>query len=179
MRTRRDIEEHVEQLLQKHGITKAPVSVDLIAKSEGLPIIESSLKAEVSGALIQSQGISGIAVNSSHHPNRRRFTIAHELAHFLLEHKGQEDHIDWQFTIIRRDGVSSEASDFQEIEANFYAASLLMPKQMIRADVSQNMRYNGEPEASDDEIQLLARKYQVSESAMRYRLINLGLLSPL
>ena len=179
MRTRRDIEEQVEQLLRKHGISGAPVPVDAIAKSEGLPVIEASLKAEVSGALIQSQGMSGIAVNSSHHPNRRRFTVAHELAHFLLAHEGKEDHIDWQFTIIRRDGVSSVASDFQEIEANFFAASLLMPKQLVRDDVSRNVRYNGEPDADQDEIQLLARKYQVSESAMRYRLINLGLLSPL
>jgi Zn-dependent peptidase ImmA (M78 family) len=179
MRTRREIEEQVERLLQKHGINDAPVPIDLIAKSEGLPVIETSLKAEVSGALIQSHGVSGIAVNSSHHPNRRRFTVAHELAHFLLAHEGKEDHIDWQFTIIRRDGVSSEASDFQEIEANFFAASMLMPKQMIREDVSRNVRYNGEPDASEDEIQLLARKYQVSESAMKYRLINLGLLSPL
>src|SRR5260370_41830664 len=128
MRTRRDIENLVEQLLQKHGISEAPVPVHTIAKSEGLSVVEASLNAEVSGALVRTQGLSGIAVNSSHHPNRRRFTVAHELSHFLLDHKGKEDHIDWQFTIIRRDGVSSEASDFQEIEANFFAASLLMPK---------------------------------------------------
>jgi Zn-dependent peptidase ImmA (M78 family) len=179
MRSRREIEDCVQQLLRKHHISQPPVPVDAIATAEGLPILETSLAGDVSGALVRSRGLIGIAVNSQHHPNRRRFTIAHELAHFLLNHEGKENHIDWQFTVIRRDGVSSEASDSQEMEANFFAATLLMPKELIRSDLAENLGYNGEPSASESEIQKLARKYQVSDTALRYRLMNLGLLSML
>jgi len=141
--------------------------------------LETSLTGDVSGALVRNKGLSGIAVNNQHHPNRRRFTIAHELAHFLLDHEGKDNHIDWQFTVIRRDGVSSEASDSQEIEANFFAASLLMPKELLRSDLSSRLGYNSEAGINDAEIQILARKYQVSDTALKYRLMNLGLLSML
>lgn len=179
MRTRREIEEKVDKLLRRHEISTAPVDVDAIARNEGLSIAEIALDGEVSGALLRRGRTGGIAVNSAHHLNRRRFTVAHETAHFILDHKGEEDHFDWQFTVIRRDGLSSEASDAQEIEANFFAASLLMPKEMVRKDMEILARQIGDSEVSEIHIRNLARKYLVSEAAMRYRLMNLSLISML
>lgn len=178
MKTRQEIEERVSDLLRKHGILQPPIPVKKIATDEGLPIIEHSLQADVSGALIKSQGVSAIAVNSAHHSNRRRFTVAHELAHSLLSHKGDQDHVDWKFTVLRRDGKSSEAIDVEEIEANAFAANLLMPKEFVLRDARQLAGMSGEIELSRQHLAFLARKYQVSESAMNYRLINLGLISP-
>jgi Zn-dependent peptidase ImmA (M78 family) len=169
----------VQQLLRKHHVSQPPIPVDAIARAEGLKILETSLAGDVSGALVRSKGLSGIAVNNQHHPNRRRFTIAHELGHHALNHEGKDNHIDWRFTVIRRDGVSSEASDSQEIEANFFAASLLMPKDLLRSDLASRLGYDAESGISDAEIQILARKYQVSDTALKYRLMNLGLLSML
>ena len=179
MSTRREIEETVSGLLKRHQIYGAPVPVDRIATEEGLPIIEHALQGEVSGALISSNGVSAIAVNSAHHLNRRRFTIAHELAHSKLCHKGDQDHIDWKFTVLRRDGKSSEASDVQEIEANMFAANLLMPREFLSKDLKLQAGSNGEVELSNEQLSALARKYQVSETAMNFRLINLGLISPI
>jgi Zn-dependent peptidase ImmA (M78 family) len=179
MRTRREIEERVAILLRKHQVSGAPVSVDVVAIAEGVPIVEHAFRGDVSGALIKSNGVSGIAVNSSHPLNRRRFTIAHELAHFLLAHKGNEDHVDWKFTVLRRDGKSSEASDIEEIEANSFAANLLMPKEFLLKDLRLQAGSNGEVELSKDQLSALARKYQVSEIAMNFRLINLGFISPI
>lgn len=177
--SRRDIEEKVAELLDKHGISRVPIPVERIAEAEGIPVVEMPFKSDVSGALIRSHGTSGIAVNAAQHPNRKRFTIAHELAHYLFDHKDQnEDHIDWKFTIIRRDGKSSEASDVQEIEANAFAACLLMPVQFLRADLNDQVGFSGEAELDDSQLQALARKYRVSEMALRYRLANLGLISP-
>jgi Zn-dependent peptidase ImmA (M78 family) len=177
--SKQDVEKKVSELLDRHGITSAPIPVERIAQAEGIPIVEMHFKSEVSGALIRSNGVSGIAVNAAQHQNRKRFTIAHELAHFLFEHKGlDEDHIDWKFTVIRRDGKSSEASDVQEIEANSFAASLLMPVQFLRADLNDQVGFSGEAELDDSQIKSLARKYRVSEMALRYRLANLGLISP-
>jgi Zn-dependent peptidase ImmA (M78 family) len=172
---RLQIEDLVSELLQKHETFSPPIPVDVIATAEGLPIVETEMDADVSGALIRSRDLVGIAVNAQQAPVRKRFTIAHELGHFLLDHQ-DKDHLDWEFTVIRRDGKSSEAEDDQEIAANFFAATLLMPRQMLRADVERSKRFNGEARLDDPEIALLAKKYRVSDTAMRYRLQNLSLL---
>lgn len=179
MRSRREIEKLVSQILRKLEINAPPVPVEEIAVAQGLPVIESPFASDVSGALIRTDGLAGIAVNGTQHPNRKRFTIAHELGHYLLEHEGEGDHLDWKFTVLRRDGNSSEANDTQEMEANFFAASLLMPRDCLRRDLSLRASFNGEAELQQDDILVLAKKYQVSEKAMSYRLINLGLISPI
>jgi Zn-dependent peptidase ImmA (M78 family) len=173
--TRPQIEDEVTALLDKHEIRSAPVPVELIARVEGLPIVETDMDDDISGALIRNGDLKGIAVNATQAPVRKRFTIAHELGHYILDHV-DNDHLDWQFTVIRRDGRSSEAEDFQEIAANFFAASLLMPKHFLREDVEQSKRFNGEFRIEDTDVQFLARKYNVSEAAMRYRLQNLGFM---
>jgi Zn-dependent peptidase ImmA (M78 family) len=174
--TRKQIEQQVSDLLIEHAIDSVPVPVEAIARAEGLPIVETEMEADVSGALIRSGDLQGIAINASQAPVRKRFTVAHELAHFLLDHV-DKDHVDWQFTVIRRDGRSSEAEDDQEIAANFFAASLLMPKHLLRQDVERHKRFDGEIQLDDSDVLLLAKKYKVSEAAMRYRLQNLSFMS--
>lgn len=174
MKTRRDIERLVALLLEKHSITEAPVPVERIANAEGLPIIQTAYGGDVSGALIRTHDLVGIAVNATHHPNRQRFTVAHELAHYKLQHDGE--HVDRDFTIIRRDDKSSEANDWLEIEANAYAASLLMPREFLLRDLRVN--FKGDFDFSDEHLATIAKKYKVSTSALNYRLINLGLISP-
>lgn len=179
MRSRREIEQIALQLIRRHKITTPPIPIDAIATSEGLRIVEAPFPGEISGALIRSGGTSGIAVNGAQHKNRQRFTIGHELAHHLLDHKGEQDHLDWKFTILRRDGKSSEGSDTDEMEANFLAASLLMPKDLLRQDLTILADSNGELDLQPQQIQTLAKRYLVSEKAMTYRLINLGFISPI
>ncbi|MDR3793578.1 MAG: ImmA/IrrE family metallo-endopeptidase [Terracidiphilus sp.] len=179
MRPRVDIEQRVASLLVEHGITEPPIPAAIIAKNSGLHVIESPIPGEVSGALLRTRGMTVIAVNSGHHPNRRRFTIAHELGHYFLNHEGEKEHLDWTFTVLRRDGRSSEATDDGEIEANFFAANLLMPKAFLREDISQLARFNGEVVLSQSDVLSLARRYEVSELAMTYRLISLGFIDPI
>jgi Zn-dependent peptidase ImmA (M78 family) len=174
MRNRPDIEGLVASLLERHSITDPPVPVERIASAEGVPIIETVYGGDVSGALIRANGLVGIAVNAAHHPNRRRFTVAHELAHFKLEHEGE--HVDRDFTVLRRDGKSSEANDSLEIEANAFAACLLMPRAFLLRDLRAN--FNGDFDSSDEHLGAIAKRYRVSVSALKYRLINLGLISP-
>jgi Zn-dependent peptidase ImmA (M78 family) len=54
-----------------------------------------------------------------------------------------------------------------------------MPKDLLRSDLASRLGYDAESGISDAEIQILARKYQVSDTALKYRLMNLGLLSML
>jgi Zn-dependent peptidase ImmA (M78 family) len=178
MTTRAEIEQRVAALLAKHGIKEPPVPVRKIAVAEGLHIIESSVNGDVSGALVRDDDFAAIAINVNNHPNRQRFTIGHELAHFCLDHEGEKEHIDWQFTVLRRDGRSSDATDARETEANYFAASLLMPREYVRADVAQLAGFNGEVALDELEIRRLAVRYEVSPLAMTYRLVSLGLIDP-
>src|ERR1700733_14736484 len=167
MRTRREIESRVSDLLVKHAIISPAVDVEGIARAEGVTIIEHPFPGDVSGALIRNELGSAIAVNASQHSNRVRFTIAHELAHFLFNHTGDnEDHVDWDFSIIRRDRKSSEASDTREIEANMFAANLLMPRQFLDKDVALLVSADGKVQLPDDRVRSLASRYRVSEAAM-------------
>jgi Zn-dependent peptidase ImmA (M78 family) len=66
--------------------------------------------------------------------------------------------------------VSSQGTDDDEREANFFAASLLMPKQFLEEDLA------GEDYVDlldDDFLSELARKYGVSSQALVNRLKNL------
>lgn len=176
--TRQQIEAIVESILVENGVSSPQVHVELLARTKGLHIVEQPMDTDISGALVSLGDHShGIAVNAVQAPVRKRFTVAHELGHLLLEHIPEQDHLDWSFTIIRRDGRSSEANDFQEIEANFFAASLLMPKRMLRKDVEARRGFHGEVSIDEAEISRLAKRYGVSRVAMQYRLMNLGILS--
>lgn len=174
MRTRK-IETIVRELLQEHKVETPPVPVDDIARKLGAEIRYLPFKGEggISGMLFRQEKEAVIGVNSLHHPNRQRFTIAHEIGHMLL-HRGSDIYIDKTlFTFNLRDDVSSEASNRDEIEANCFAAELLMPKQMLLSDL------RGQETDLENEEDLLdvARKYRVSLQAMTFRLTNLGLIS--
>lgn len=166
-------EEEARRLLSEklRGLVKPPVPVPELAERLGIKILVTTLQPSVSGALINDGGKCFIAVNSAHHRNRQRFTIAHEIGHYWLEH-GMGEHVDREFTVLMRDENSSTAEDANEIAANQFAAALLMPKEfMLREFVKLG--------AFDDEaITRLALRYQVSELALQLRLRNLGLLQP-
>lgn len=159
----------VDRLLEKNGVTSAPVPVEKIAKSEGMIITKKRLDDDTAGFLLRSGGAKFIGVNQTQAPTRQRFTIAHELGHALL-HDGEELHIDKNFRINFRDVVSSLASNVEEIESNTFAAWLLMPSQFLMKQItSEHLDIdNGE------EVEKLARRYLVSPQAMTYRLANLA-----
>lgn len=167
------VSDAVRKALEIRPLT-VPVDVEAIARDFGIdvrfqpfPETESDL---LSGCLVRtSEGQVIIGVNARHHSNRQRFTIAHELGHFLL-HAGKVEpvHVD---RVFYRGPGSSDGKDPIEIEANEFAAKLLMPAAQLERDAE-------DLEALDDEdtIRDLAGKYAVSVQAMTLRLAGLGLL---
>jgi Zn-dependent peptidase ImmA (M78 family) len=120
-------------------------------------------------------GSGVIGVNSEHPKTRQRFTIAHEIGHLLL-HGEEEFHIDEKAPLALRDEVSSQAIDPREIEANQFAAELLMPDTLVRASVGALIAAEANITA-EDAIERLAREYRVSPLAMTHRLSNLRIIS--
>lgn len=167
------------RLLEQHGNGVIPVDVEVIARSLGATIIYEPFDGNLSGSLIKEAGSTPvIAINTSHHPNRQRFSIAHELGHLQLHAtRKKEDHVflDRPFRALRSE-VSSLGTDRREVEANAFAAALLMPEVAVFKAAARLVREGrDEPAALASE---LASSFGVSEQAMTYRLINLGLLEP-
>src|SRR5208282_4373426 len=82
-----DIERAAQKLLEASEVTRAPIPVEELANALKIDVRYSEGSDDVSGALIRNADAVVIAVNSAQHENRQRFTIAHELGHFLL-HRG-------------------------------------------------------------------------------------------
>jgi Zn-dependent peptidase ImmA (M78 family) len=164
------LQERVKQLLQANGIRKAPVDVEQVARHLGLLIRRTPGNDDLSGFFLrQGDGKSIIGVNTVHHPNRQRFTIAHEIGHFLFHNFG-DVHVD-QSVFKERNKNSTTGEDRQEIEANRFAAELLMPESFLR----QDLRNFGVHDLHDDRaLRQLAKSYQVSVQAMTTRLITWG-----
>jgi Zn-dependent peptidase ImmA (M78 family) len=165
------LKETVERLLKKSRITKPPIPIERIAEDHGLDVRLAPFDGDLSGALIRSEDETYIGVNSSHHPNRQRFTIAHELAHYFL-HTGLRVHIDKDFWVNWRDENSSKAVKWEEIEANRFASELLMPTDFVIRDINRLRRLDSHTP------QFLAKRYKVSPQAMQIRLTILGLVVP-
>lgn len=167
---RSKIQAMVEKLLADNGITETPVPLSRIAKAYNVRISVDSLDGDLSGFLYRDTNQAVIGVNNHHSQTRQNFTIAHELGHFLL-HDQEQLHVDHQFRVLLRNDLSSQGIDDAEREANFFAASLLMPKTFLEKDL-EGTEYVDLFE--DDFLSDLARKYCVSTQALVNRLKNLN-----
>jgi hypothetical protein len=181
-------EKAAAQLLKSTGLQTVPVPVERIAKYLGAQVQFAPFDGDLSGLIYREEDEAGapvatiIGINSSHAPTRRRFTLAHEIGHFVLGHLDGETlgqmHIDRKFKA--RDARSSQAVDPQEIDANAFAAALLMPAQLLREDFKK-FRFDSIEcfDYEDDELaSALAERYNVSLQAMLIRLYRLGLVDP-
>ncbi len=169
----RAIKSKVKELLQKCGTTQAPIEVENVASVLGIAVSRTPTEDDISGFLLRNpDGSAVIGINALHHPNRQRFTIAHEIGHFEL-HKHDQVHVD-RSIIKLRNSASSKGEDPEEIEANGFAAELLMPEEFLRKDLSASAFTDLNDERR---MQQLAKKYQVSVQAMTNRLVSLGYLT--
>jgi hypothetical protein len=139
----------------------APVDVGQIAEALGLGLWESSnLSDGVSGKLMRDPANGGksgysIIVNSADAHVRKRFTVAHEIAHYILHRDliGNELVDDSLF----RSGLTTS----EEAQANRLAADILMPRHLLNEIA---------PAPFDKSPEFLSKRFQVSEQAMRIRL---------
>lgn len=132
------------------------------------------MDATQSGMTFRQDDLVVIGINAAHHPRRQRFTLAHEIGHVRL-HPGRPLTVDSSIRVDFRDGVSSLATDSEEIEANAFGAALLMPATAVRAQV-RALHDNGQ-RSRERLVADLSAIFDVSIEAMGYRLINLGLSS--
>jgi Zn-dependent peptidase ImmA (M78 family) len=163
------IDQITDGLLRDARTTAAPVPIEDIVRARGITIRTMDLK-EVSGLVVRDGSVTVIGVNRAHPLTRRRFTIAHELAHALL-HEGKEVRYDTDFRVDFRSEESSLGVNVEEMEANFFAASILMPRRFLEADPLMS---DLDVEDATATVKMLAARYKVSTHAMSIRLGNLA-----
>ncbi len=149
----------IEGLLKMAKIKEAPVDLEKIAKVLGFKVIRYPFHDKLRGKITIVDGIKVIGVNKTHSAASQRYTIAHELGHYLNGHehyeKSYEDNEHPYF----------DHNFQQEKEADLFAAELLMPKPYLETDLQK----------LGLDISILKEKYQVSEQALWIRLTSSGL----
>ena len=157
-------------LLNRHGVKAAPVPIERIVKSCGIRVEYAPLDSELSGLAHIRDDVPIVGINTLHAPTRRRFTLAHELAHVQLHRHELERAVHVDRGSLRRDALAAAGVDRIEIEANTFAAELLMPTELLRSALKGRS-----VDLEDDRaVAALAKRFKVSDAAMRYRLSSLG-----
>ncbi|HMH70038.1 MAG TPA: ImmA/IrrE family metallo-endopeptidase [Candidatus Saccharimonadales bacterium] len=161
-------------ILNEHNLNAVPVKVEKLAKLIGAEVKRDNLKSSLSGFAVQKHGSKFIGINSNESAERQRFTIAHEIGHLFL-HKKDSVNYDLDGAMLFRDGHSKQGTDVKEIEANRFAAELLMPEVGLRQRLAAAgvVDLVGEDVKTSKLISKLAKEYQVSTQAMSIRLTTL------
>lgn len=171
--SRDDIQKMADDLLKKYNMRTVPIDVEGLCKKIGITIriidfdeIEKVTNQKISGAIINNSSDDDsdnvhknatIYVKEKDIPTRRRFTIAHELGHEYLHIMDDPDR-----KIISFRSLSNK----REKQADAFAAELLMPADLVKKEYDKTFF----PTSS-----YLANVFNVSRSAMQYRLDELGL----
>jgi len=171
------IDKAARRLLEQSQALALPVNLDAIADFLGFTVLTKPLEEEYSGFLAVAE--KTIVVNSQHSPVRRRFTAAHEIGHYQLHRKKKPNlpaFIDRAVYFRRASGDDGNEVDRRmEMEANAFAAGLLMPECLLEEYLDKHPDVDLGQTAG---IKQMADEFDVSRPAMEYRLRNLGFLLP-
>jgi Zn-dependent peptidase ImmA (M78 family) len=166
-----------ERLVDSLGLgSSAPIDVERIASELDLEVVHDNLGPGVSGLLVTNSHGACIVVQESDAPNRQRFSIAHEIGHYVLRHQftaGEHVHVDKGNFVSMRGPSASSGENQMEVEANQFAASLLMPSKLVTSRCRELSRGGV---VFDQHVTELANEFRVSEQAMTIRLTTLGIL---
>lgn len=165
------IEERAESLLTKFELFRVPIDVFRCADLLGIDVKPAEMEPDMSGVFIKKENVPYIRYNSKDSPARQRFTIAHEIGHFLLHAKSNSLFVDKTEKVMYRNAQSSTGELLKEREANAFAAALLMPRKLVQQTASDLSKYELE-----NFVYSLSVRFQVSDYAMGIRLSNMGLL---
>lgn len=135
--------------------------VDLVHNIPGVSMEYVEMDSTLSGSLSKREGTWVIKVNKFHSETRQRFTIAHELGHFIYHKDDDVDEHEFVDTTFFRGMTSNNL----EYTANRFASELLMPEDDVRKLIdTDHIRSIAE----------LASKFGVSSAAMLYRVKELN-----
>jgi predicted transcriptional regulator len=153
-----EIRRQAARLLQSAGVSREPVSLRDVVSALNLEVVRRAGEPFSCEAALEPVGDGHqIVLRGATSQQRRRFTIAHEVGHFVLHPQ--------RLAPLRGGDPGNAAWQQQEREADQFAAELLMPEELVREAVVRH---------GPDAVRL-ADRFEVSRAAMQTRLSRLGL----
>ncbi|MDX3973257.1 ImmA/IrrE family metallo-endopeptidase [Shinella sp.] len=148
---------------------RPPVDVVGAIRALGILYREEPMRQDQSGYFQKSGNYYTIGVNANESPQRKRFTAAHELGHYVLHRdllqNGQ--HLDRLFSgPFEATSGPNRISPYHEVQANRFAADILMPAALVSQRFQRLM-----------DVGAVAAEFGVSPSALKIRLKNLNLIA--
>lgn len=158
----------VEEILKKQENMEFPIDPIKISNYFGLKVKSGEFSdSDISGMI--NAKTKEIFIASSEPVTRQRFSVAHELGHYILHYQGKDtmpDEYNAELHVSYRDSVSSLGFSHKEMEANYFAACLLMPEHEIKKQWNNKQ-----------DINYVANYFFVSQVALTFRLQFLGLIN--
>ena len=154
-----------QKILKEIQINNPPVDINNILQHLGINLLPYAFPEKVSAILLKENNMFVVGVNDKHHPNRQRFSIAHEIGHYLLGHYRDVFVDTTEIAEGRFDILDTIQNKVQEQEANYFAGELLIPTDMIKKDF---VRIHN--------VEEIAKLYKVSKEALWVRLLKLKLV---
>lgn len=166
MKSNANLEQYSEQILRENDLLSAPVDITKLIKKMGVIKHDHVLEPDVWGMAVTEGTQKIISINTNQSETRKRFTMAHELAHIIFD---TEIAINVDKKVYYRNGLS----DWREKRANFFASCILIPQCLL---IPELKKISPTGSISEEEIDSLAKKFKVSPQAMCIRLERLGQL---
>ena len=158
------IERITIDLLNRHNYIDDMVDIANIVRQQNYNVFIDDLDNNISGYVDHEN--REVVLNKNETPERRRFTLAHELGHIILNSNNRIQHRD----NILNNQLDIYANDDKEVEANYFAGCILMPRNVFIRE------FNSIKGDIDYKIQKLAYYFGVSKLAVNVRANVLNLI---
>lgn len=147
-----------KKIINKLGVKNPPVIlrvvVDLLRQTSDLEVCKWQFGENVDGIQISEGDSFIIGYNQEKHVHRQRFTVAHEIGHLVLGHTQNNYNFDL------------DCNKPEEREANVFAAELLIPAEMLKKDISDNI-----------DVEKLSTRYFISKECLWWKINEEKLLN--
>ena len=166
------IEDIAQRVKTQYGDGKLDTPIATILDKVGFKLFLSDLNSDISGLIGVSDSLKAkhgtkrvIKINKNESRGHQRFTMAHELGHYIFDYNGKDEYAN-AYTLTTR------TNDVNEIRANRFAAALLMPQEEFK---NRFHTYKKDNYDMTNIIKLLSLDFDVSETAVERRIKELDI----
>jgi Zn-dependent peptidase ImmA (M78 family) len=144
------------KVLRETNSLRAPVPVHDIAKHYGFKVVQLDQPPDKFSGILHKEK-KAIGINKHNHFVRQRFSLAHELGHYFLDHPAADDILPHE--------LETDEKKIYESEANEFAAELLVPRELLKEALQH-----------DHDVEFLREHFQVSRHVIVIQITKHGFL---